>query len=132
MRRPIQILAFAATLLAAGCGSGGGGSSADNPPDTAASSNGGAPSGGVTKVSMHNIQFDPKTVTVKKGSTVEWVNDDSVSHDVVKTLGPGPKFSSGTGNLSSGDTYKVTFNAAGTIKYECTVHPGMTGTIVVR
>lgn len=131
MRRPILILAFAATLLAAGCGSGGGGTST-TPPGTAAGSNGGTPSGGVTKVSMKNIQFDPKTITVKKGSTIEWVNDDSVNHDVTKKAGPGANFSSGHGNLGSGDTYKVTFNTAGTIQYQCTVHPGMTGTIVVK
>ncbi|HEY7632173.1 MAG TPA: plastocyanin/azurin family copper-binding protein [Thermoleophilaceae bacterium] len=81
---------------------------------------------------MKNIQFDPKTLTINKGDTVEWVNDDSVSHDVTKDTGPGPQFSSGSGNLSGGDTYKVTFNDAGTVKYECTVHPGMTGTIIVK
>jgi plastocyanin len=55
-----------------------------------------------------------------------------VNHDVTKDTGPGPRFSSGSGNLANGDTYKVTFNRAGTVQYECTVHPGMTGTIVVR
>ena len=132
MRRPILILAFATALAAAGCGSSGGGSTSATTPGQAAGSNGGTPSGGVTKVSMHSIQFDPKTVTVKKGTTVEWVNDDSVNHDVTKRTGPGPNFSSGTGNLAGGDTYKMTFNTAGTIEYECTVHPGMTGTIVVK
>jgi plastocyanin len=81
---------------------------------------------------MKNIQFSPKTVTVKKGATVEWTNDDSVNHDVNKVSGPGPSFSSGKGNLGNGDTYKVTFNAAGMVKYQCTIHPGMTGTIVVK
>jgi plastocyanin len=55
-----------------------------------------------------------------------------VNHDVTKVSGPGPNFSSGSGNLASGNTYKVTFDTAGTIKYQCTVHPGMTGTIVVK
>jgi plastocyanin len=134
MRRLIVILGFSAALLVAGCGSGGGGDtgSAGTTSTPAAGANGGAAAGGVTKVSMHNIQFSPKTLTVKKGTTVEWVNDDSVSHDVTKQTGPGPQFSSGSGNLGGGDTYKVTFNTAGTIKYECTVHPGMTGTIVVK
>jgi plastocyanin len=132
MRPPVVILAVATTLLAAGCGSGGGGSSSTTAPAPAAASNGGAASGAVTKVSMKNIQFDPRTITVKKGTAVEWVNDDSVSHDVTKTSGPGPDFSSGSGNLAGGDTYKVAFNAAGTIKYQCTIHPGMTGTVVVR
>jgi plastocyanin len=63
---------------------------------------------------------------------VEWTNDDSVNHDVTKQTGPGPQFSSGSGDLGSGATYRVTFKAPGTVKYQCTVHPGMTGTIVVK
>src|SRR4051794_32699369 len=129
MRRLLGISAFALALLAAGCGSGGGGGS-----NTGANfANNGAPTTGpVTKVSMKNIQFDPKTITVKPGTTVEWVNDDSVPHDVTKDTGPGPKFSSGTGNLAGGDSYRVKFDKPGTVKYECTVHPGMTGQIVVK
>ena len=134
MRRLILICGlFAALLAAAGCGSSGGGNTASAPATAPApSSSGGQSAGGVTKVDMKNIQFSPKTLTVKKGTTVEWVNQDSVNHDVTKQTGPGPKFSSGTGNFGSGDSYKVTFNAAGTVRYECTVHPGMTGTIVVK
>ena len=137
MRRSIVSFAFALALLAAGCGSSGGGGSASSPPAStpapAASTSGGTPaSGGVTKVQMKNIQFDPRTVTVRKGSTVQWTNEDSVNHDVTKVSGPGPKFSSGSGNLASGDSYQQTFRTAGTIKYRCTIHPGMTGTIVVR
>ena len=81
---------------------------------------------------MKNIAFNPKTVTVSKGGTVVWTNDDSVNHDVTKSSGPGPNFASGTGNMSSGSTYKQTFNTPGTIQYRCTIHPGMTGTIVVK
>jgi plastocyanin len=136
MRRLIVSFAFVVALLAAGCGSSGGGGSATSPPAStpapAASTSGGKAAGGATKVQMKNIQFDPQTVTVKKGSTVQWSNEDSVNHDVTKVSGPGPKFSSGSGNLASGDSYQQTFEAAGTIKYRCTIHPGMTGTIVVK
>lgn len=128
MRRPIVIGGIALALLAAGCGSSGGGSSGTS----AAPASSGGSSGPVTKIDMKNIQFNPKTITVPKGTTVEWVNEDSVSHDVNKDSGPGPDFSSGSGNIGNGGTYKVTFDTAGTIKYECTVHPGMTGTIVVK
>jgi plastocyanin len=128
MKRSLAICGLFFALLAAGCGSsGGGGSSSSTPASTAAASG-----GPVTKVSMNNIQFNPKTVTVKTGTTVEWVNDDSVTHDVTKDTGPGPPFSSGSGNLRGGDSYKVTFNTPGTVGYECTVHPGMTGMIVVK
>jgi plastocyanin len=81
---------------------------------------------------MKNIQFSPKALTVSKGTTVTWTNEDSVNHDVTKTSGPGPKFASGTGNIGSGGTYKMTFNTPGTIQYRCTIHPGMAGTIVVK
>jgi plastocyanin len=130
MRRLLLTCGASVALLAAGCG-GGGGSGGSNTGANFA--NTGTPtSGPVTKVSMKNIQFDPKTITVKQGTVVQWTNDDSVSHDVTKDAGPGPQFSSGSGNLQSGDTYRVKFDAAGTVKYECTVHPGMTGTIVVK
>jgi plastocyanin len=133
MRRPLLIFASIAALAAAGCG-GGGSSSTSTPASSAPASSAPAPAAGgsVVKVDMKNIQFNPKTVTVKKGTTVEWVNQDSTNHDVTKSSGPGPQFASGTGNIGSGGTYKQTFNAAGTIQYHCTVHPGMDGTIVVK
>jgi plastocyanin len=132
MRRLLSTFALLAALVAAGCGGGSGNGSTSAPASSAPASSTPAASGGVVKVDMKNIQFNPKTITVKKGTTVEWVNEDSVNHDVVKRSGPGPQFSSGTGNIGSGGTYKQTFNAAGTIQYHCTVHPGMDGTIVVK
>jgi len=134
MRRLLPTFALLAVMAAAGCGGGGSssGSSTSAPASSAPASSTPASSGGVVKVDMKNIQFNPKTITVKKGTTVEWVNQDSVNHDVTKRSGPGPQFASGTGNIGSGGTYKQTFNATGTIQYHCTVHPGMDGTIVVK
>ncbi len=131
MRRLLPTFALLAALAAAGCG-GGSSSGSSAPASSAPASSSPASSGGVVKVDMKNIQFDPKTITVKKGTTVEWVNEDSVNHDVTKRSGPGPQFASGTGNIGSGGTYKQTFNTPGTIQYHCTVHPGMDGTIVVK
>jgi plastocyanin len=129
MRRLIAISAGALALAAVGCGGGGGGSSTSASSAPASS----APvSGNVAKVSMKSIQFNPKTLTVDKGTTVVWTNDDPVGHDVTKQSGPGPQFSSGSGDIGGGGTYKQTFNTPGTIKYVCTVHPGMTGTIIVK
>jgi plastocyanin len=120
-------------LVAAGCGSSNSdnSSSSNTKPQKPAAA---APtkSGKTAAVSMKNIQFSPKALTVAKGSTVKWTNDDSVNHDVTKTGGPGPKFASGSGNLAQGATYKQTLTTPGTIKYVCTVHPGMTGTITVK
>jgi len=82
---------------------------------------------------MKDIAFKPASVTVKKGGTVKWTNDDSVGHDVTEESGPGPKFKSGSaGGLQGGDTFQQKFDAAGTVKYVCTVHPNMKGTVTVK
>jgi plastocyanin len=133
MRRWSVLAVVALALVAAGCG-GSSKKSSSAPASTPAPTPAPSTSGGGTaaQVSMKNIAFNPKSITVAKGTTVTWTNDDSVNHDVTKTGGPGPNFSSGSGNLGSGSTYKVTFNSPGTITYRCTIHPGMTGTVVVK
>ena len=131
MRRCLAAFAVLA-LVAAGCGGsddngggGGGGGAAKKP----ASSGGGKNA----TVVMKNIAFSPTSVTVAKGGTVKWTNDDSVGHDVTKKSGPGPKFSSGPdGGMQKGDTFQQKFTTAGTIDYVCTVHPNMKATITVK
>ncbi len=132
MRRLTAISALALALIAAGCGSGSGGGGGQTSGGAPTSAGGQGSGGKVVTVHMKNIQFDPKTITVQRGTTIEWVNDDSVRHDVTKSSGPGPDFESGSGNIRYGQTYKQTFDTAGTIKYHCTVHLGMNGTIVVK
>jgi plastocyanin len=135
MRKVLLVALVAALALAAvGCGSSKKSSTTTSGAASApaASTGGGASSGKTANVTMKNIAFNPATITVAKGTTVVWTNDDSVNHDVTKSGGPGPNFASGSGNLSSGDTYKQTFNTPGTITYRCTIHPGMEGKIVVK
>jgi plastocyanin len=76
---------------------------------------------------MKNIQFTPKSITAKVGQTVKWTNDDSVDHNVTATSGE--TFKSST--FGQGATYSHKLAKAGTIKYVCTIHPGMEGTIIV-
>jgi len=76
---------------------------------------------------MKNIQFAPKSVTAKVGQTVKWTNDDSVDHNVTATSGETFKSS----NFGQGANYSHKLTKAGTVKYVCTIHPGMEGTIVV-
>jgi len=137
MKKPVLILSFAVALFAAGCGSDKGSSGSGQSTgsggggQTSPSSSGGG--GATVSVAMKNIAFQPKSVTVKKGGTVKWTNDDSVGHDVTKESGPGPKFKSGpAGGMQSGDTFEQKFPTAGTIKYECTVHPNMRATVTVK
>jgi plastocyanin len=119
--------------LVAGCGSSSSSSSNSSSNSTpaaapATSTPAAAPAGGATvAVSMKNIQFAPKSVTAKVGQTVKWTNDDSVDHNVTATSGE--TFKSST--FGQGATYSHKLTKAGTIKYVCTIHPGMEGTIVV-
>ena len=62
----------------------GGAATTEQPSDT-----GGGGGGGGVAVSMQNIQFDPKDITVKPGETITFTNDESIPHDVHKQSGPG-------------------------------------------
>ena len=117
-------------LVAAGCGSSN--SSAKTQKAAPAAPTAPKKAGKTVAVAMKNIAFVPNNVSVAKGTTVKWANADNVNHDVTKKSGPGPDFSSGQGNLAKGATYEQTLNTPGTIKYVCTVHPGMAGTIKVK
>ncbi len=78
-------------------------------------------------VSINNFAFTPATVTVTAGSTISWTNNQSgVPHTVTADDG-----SFDSGRLSTGQTFSMTFSAAGTIAYHCSIHPTMHGTIVV-
>ena len=118
--------------LVAGCGSSSSSSkSSSNSTPAAApatSTPAAAPAaGGTVAVSMKNIQFVPASVTAKVGQTVKWTNDDSVDHNVTATSGE--TFKSNT--FGQGATFSQKLTKAGTIKYVCTIHPGMEGTLVV-
>jgi plastocyanin len=118
--------------LVAGCGSSSSSSNTSSNSTPAAapatSTPAAAPAaGGALAVSMKNIQFVPKSVTAKVGQTVKWTNDDSVDHNVTATSGE--TFKSNT--FGQGATFSQKLTKAGTIKYVCTIHPGMEGTIVV-
>jgi plastocyanin len=140
----ILLLALSCLLLVfvAGCGgddeesgggAGAGGGAAETTEQQPADAGGGTGGGGkAVSVGMKGIQFDPVDVTVAKGGTVTWTNNEDVAHDVTKETGPGPKFSSGRGDMMQGDTYKQTFKTAGKIEYVCSVHPNMTGTVTVE
>ena len=86
------------------------------------------------EVGMANIQFEPAELSVSAGDTITFTNNESVPHDVHKTSGPGPDFSSGdTGGMMNGDTFKLTLDEPGSYEYVCNVHaPGMAGTITVK
>ena len=123
MRRILLALGAVVALAAAGCGGGDDNSSSSSASTPAASSS----SGGDVAIKMANIAFDPKDVTVKVGQKITWTNDDSTDHNV--TADSGADFKSD--NFGKGGTFSFTPTKAGTIKYVCTTHPGMTATLTV-
>lgn len=80
-----------------------------------------------TTVSIDNFMFAPMTVEVTRGTTVTWVNKDDIPHVVASTTGV---FKSRA--IDTDGTFTYTFDAPGTYEYYCSVHPKMTGKIVVK
>ncbi|MGI0101776.1 MAG: cupredoxin domain-containing protein [Nitrosotalea sp.] len=76
--------------------------------------------------------FDPASLSVKVGTTVTWTNQDAAAHTVTSgdpSAGPSGTFDSGL--IKPGNTFKYTFTTPGTTSYFCTIHPWMTGKIIV-
>ena len=81
---------------------------------------------GARQVVVDNFSFAPVMATVAAGSTVTWTNRDDVPHNIVSTE---QKFKSPV--LDTGEQFSHTFDAPGTYKYFCSIHPKMTGQVVV-
>ncbi|MFE0186784.1 cupredoxin family copper-binding protein [Streptomyces sp. NPDC059008] len=79
-------------------------------------------------VMIADFAFSPATLTVDKGTTVTWTNEDSAPHTVTSD-GSGPLNSP---TLDTGGSYTFTFNSAGTYNYYCDIHPSMQGTVIVK
>ena len=80
-----------------------------------------------TEVKIDNFTMSPKTITVTPGTTVRWTNADDIPHTIVSD---DHAFKSRV--LDTGDQFAYTFTAAGSYNYFCSIHPHMTGTIVVK
>ena len=78
-------------------------------------------------VIIDNFTFKAPVVTVKPGTTVTWTNGDDIPHTVVSKDG---LFKSKV--LDTGDRFSFTFAKPGQFGYFCSLHPHMTGTIVVK
>ncbi len=85
--------------------------------------------GGTVTVSIVDNAFTPKTITVPVGTTVRWTNNGNLPHTVTSTSNP-KAFDSGT--LNPGDSFEFTFKTAGQFPYRCSIHPSMTGTVIVE
>lgn len=87
-----------------------------------------SPQQGPHEVWIQGFSFNPPILTVDVGTTVMWTNKDGDLHDVYSD----PPGIFGQQLPGSGGTASHTFNQAGTYNYVCTLHAGMSGTIVVK
>jgi len=135
LRRAAPVL----LLAAAACGGDGGtnqGPNNDPPPPVS--------SGDITiREGASNLganAFSPSTKTVTLASpTVRWINSDITGGDYqqgtatvhrIEATNPAGAFTA-SNNLGGNQTHSVTFTAAGTYQYHCSIHPTMTGTVEV-
>lgn len=83
----------------------------------------------VNKVDIKDFDFQPQTITVKKGTTVTWTNQDVAKHDI----NPDSESDNFKASelLAKGESYSWTFNTAGTYTYHCSPHPYMKATVIV-
>jgi len=87
----------------------------------------GVAAGGMAKVKIDNFSFAPAALKVKAGTQITWTNADDIPHTVVSN---GPTFKSKV--LATGETFTFTADKPGTYSYFCSIHPNMTGKVVVE
>ena len=80
------------------------------------------------KIEIKDFAFNPQTITVKSGEKITWINRDEEPHTVVSVEKKWKKSSA----LDTDQEFTITAGVPGTYTYFCSVHPKMTGTIVVE
>jgi plastocyanin len=114
MKKAASLLALPFVALAlAGCGSS---SSSTSTSSTA------------VHATIKNFAFIPSTIHVRVGQTIKWINEDAAPHNVAYVSGPAFHSSA---TMTTGATFSFKMTQTGTIHYYCSIHPWMTGTIVV-
>jgi plastocyanin len=84
---------------------------------------------GPMEVKIDNFSFAPATLTLAAGTTVTWTNRDDTPHTVVSTDDP-KTFKSKV--LDTDEKFSFTFSKPGTFAYFCSIHPKMTGKVIVQ
>jgi plastocyanin len=118
MRRSVLIAVLFSAIGTGIAGLGGGAvnftASAQQKPET-------------VEVKIDNFSFGPAELTVAAGTTVTWTNRDDIPHTVVST---DKVFKSKV--LDTDEKFSYTFTQAGSFPYFCSIHPKMTGKVVVK
>ncbi|MGE5358833.1 MAG: cupredoxin family copper-binding protein [Bacteroidales bacterium] len=124
MKLALAGLSLMTLLVAAACGSSSVSPTSPSPSPSPSPAPGG--SAGVT-INISNSAFAPSSMTVKVGQTVAWQNSDSITHTATANSG-----AFDTGAIAPGSTSAaITMSTAGTFAYHCSIHPFMTGTLIV-
>lgn len=118
-----RIRTLALVVLLAGVVAACGSSSSSGTPTSGSGSTGTG-----NTVTVKDFKFTPSTLTVKVGTKVTFVNDDTTTHTATSQSGG----TISSGNLANGQSYTVTFSKAGTYQYVCSIHPFMRGTVIVQ
>jgi plastocyanin len=79
------------------------------------------------EISIDNFTFAPAEITIPAGTVVKWVNRDDIPHTIVEK-----SLSFRSKALDTDDTFTHQFNDVGEINYFCSLHPRMTGKIIVK
>lgn len=82
-----------------------------------------------SEVKIDNFSFGPATLTVPVGTTVTWTNRDDIPHTVVSS-DDAKTFKSKV--LDTDEKFSFTFTKPGTYPYFCSIHPKMTGKVIVQ
>lgn len=132
MRLSLVSAALCISILSA-CGGGGGGSPAGPSSTGGTGGNGGTGGTGNTPcpsgtICLRESSFDPTSLTVTRGSSVNFSNTSGIEHNVTFASGSGIQ---SIGNHTSGTNTRV-FSTAGNFPFQCTLHAGMNGQIVVQ
>jgi len=85
-----------------------------------------APAMAAPAVHIANFTFGPALLKVRVGQTVTWTNDDDIPHTVTAN---DHSFKSKV--LDTGEHFSFTFAKAGLFPYFCSLHPHMTGKVMV-
>jgi len=84
--------------------------------------------GNPSQVKIDNFTFTPNALTVPVGTTVQWVNRDDIPHTVVSD----DKTTFKSKAMDTDENFSYTFSKPGTYSYFCSIHPKMTGKVVVE
>lgn len=79
------------------------------------------------QIKIDNFTFAPPTITVAAGTSVKWTNHDDIPHNIVSD---DKSFKSKV--LDTNDEFSYTFTKPGTYSYFCSIHPKMTGKVIVQ